>query len=618
MPLSDLAVRQAKATGKPYTITDIDGLSLAVSAAGGKAWHFRYPWLGKQKRMSFGTYPEVTLREARALKDEARALVAKGINPRAHRKQKRFAARLAGENTFEGAFRSWQAHRALTLKKGRNTSVSQADRLFKNDVLPTLGKRPIYDIQRHDLLEVLAKIERRKAFSQAEKLRGWFNQMFRFALVKVPGLQHNPAFDLDVVAIPAPPVRHNPHLRLEELPECLRMLRNYPGRLNTQLGLRMLLLTGVRTGELRLATPTQFHLDQGLWIIPPEVVKQLLTKIQRERLRPGDIPPYIVPLSVQAQEIVRHLLDDFKPAQIYLFPSDWSLRKTLSENTLNAALKRMGFKNRLTGHGIRGTISTALHEVGYPEKWVDAQLSHVDPNAVRATYNHAEYVEQRRRMMQDWADRLDQLEQGLVEEASRHLPFTPEGMQMLTTVPAVNWPTTLVPTSPPIASAGGSQPMPAAANSSITVARLSAVRLPVTALQSELSEDQKARLARLSVFNSARMLPLPVFAKAVGKSKRWIAYEVRAGKLLALSMGNRGKRIPDWHLDPVKHHLIQTVLKYARDADPWLVYDALTHSCRTLENRAPIDAVERANVHEAAMAACMFLREADPFLASVA
>lgn len=226
------------------------------------------------KRMSLGTFPEISLREARVLRDEARVLVAKGVNPRTHRKRTREAVNLAGENTFKVVFERWHTHRSLSLRKGRQTALSQVERVFAKDVLPKLGHRSIYEIKRQDLLEVLGSIERH----------------------------------------------------------------------------------GVRTSELRWATPDQFHLDQGLWIIPPDVVKQLQTKMRRERIRQQDFPPYIVPLPVQAQEIVRHLLNEFQAGQIRLVPSDWSLRKPLSENTLNQALHRIGFRNRLTGHGIRATI----------------------------------------------------------------------------------------------------------------------------------------------------------------------------------------------------------------------------------------------------------------------
>lgn len=269
MALTDMFVRQAKATGKDYTIPDFDGLSLAVSNSGTKSWHFRYTWLGQQKRMSLGTYPEITLREARERRDNARALVAKGINPRLHREKERQAVSLAAEYTFEAVYEKWLAHRSLKLKEGRQSTLVQIRRAFDKDVLPALRKRSIYEINRADLLEVVGRIERRKALSVAEKVRTWFNQLFRYALVIVPGLERNPASDLDVVALPQPPVRHNPFLRMEELPAFLRTLRKYPGRQQTQLGIRLLLLTGVRTGELRRAEPGQFLLDDGLWIIEP-------------------------------------------------------------------------------------------------------------------------------------------------------------------------------------------------------------------------------------------------------------------------------------------------------------------------------------------------------------
>jgi integrase len=428
MGLSDVAVRQARANGKAYTLPDSDGLCLAVTAKGGKAWHFRYYWRGRQKRMSLGTYPAVSLREARRLRDEARALLDRGCNPRLDREQKRAEAQLADENTFRVVYEKWFAHRALSLREGRQTTLSQIRRIFKKDVLPALGKRSMYEITRFDLLAVIAPIERRRAWSIAEKVRTWFNQMFRYALVVVPGLEQNPASDLDVVAAPAPPVNHNPFLRMSELPRLLQRLRHYGGELQTQLGVRLLLLTGVRTGELRWATPDQFDLDKGLWVIPPEIVKQLQVDMRKRRQRPKDIPPYIVPLSVQAIEVARYLLNVRKPAQRHLFRHRSDLRKRISENTLNGALKRMGYQDLLTGHGIRATISTALNEIGYPKAWVDAQLSHVDPNPVSATYNHAEYVEPRRRMMQDWADRLDLLEQSQVEAASRPLAIHLEGL----------------------------------------------------------------------------------------------------------------------------------------------------------------------------------------------
>ena len=601
MALTDMFVRQAKATGKDYTIPDFDGLSLAVSDKGTKSWHLRYTWLGRQKRMSLGTYPEISLREARERRDNARAQVAKGINPQRQREKDRCIATQAEQNTFEAVYDNWLAFRAQgRLKKGRQTTLSMIPRIFTNDILPSLRKRSIYDITRADLLEIVSRIEKRGASSVAEKVRTWFNQLFRYALVIVPGLEQNPASDLDVVAIPLPPVRHNPFLRMPDLPEFLQLLRKYPGKLKTQLGLRLLLLTGVRTGELRLATPDQFHLDDGLWIIPPEVVKQLQLKMQKENVRPEDIPPYIVPLSVQAIEIVRHMLAHFKPAQTYLFPGDKSLKQRLSENTLNKALHRLGYEGRQTGHGIRGTISTALNELGYPEKWVDAQLSHVDRNQVRATYNHAKYVEQRRRMMQDWADRLDLFEQGQVEAASTLLTIQLDGFPVVAAEKEEQ---------PSFAARGGptlvvSQPsLEVMALATASVQRLSAIRAPKS--EPAISNVQRERMILLDILEAPHNLSVADYAKLAGKSRRWITYEIQAGNLLSISLGNRGQRVPDWQLDPLKRRLVQAILQQTtRGVDSWEIYHALLRPHELFGGQSPIESLTSENLPVAVHAVC--------------
>ncbi|CAM3859139.1 uncharacterized protein DUF4102 [Kerstersia gyiorum] len=263
--------------------------------------------------MSLGTYPEVSLRDARHLRDQARVLLSKGINPRLDRKRKRQAVRLAQANSFEAIYQQWLAHRRLELQDGRQSTLSQMRRIFSKDVLPKVGRFPIHEIKRFDLLDLLRKIEMRGALTTAEKVRTWLNQLYRYALVVVDGLDNNPAADLDVVARPKPPVAHHPFLALRELPEFLRALRDYDGRsITTQLGIRLLLLTGVRTGELRLAEPCQFQLDQGLWLIPPNNVKQWRVGLRRGSRRAQDIPAYIVRLSIQAIEIVRYLLERVK------------------------------------------------------------------------------------------------------------------------------------------------------------------------------------------------------------------------------------------------------------------------------------------------------------------
>ncbi|MGV2907668.1 tyrosine-type recombinase/integrase [Achromobacter sp. AGC25] len=590
--LTDVMARQAKTTGKSYEIVDGDGLYLHISAVGGKAWHFRYPWLGRRSRISLGSYPEVSLREARELRDEARMLLAKGVNPRLDRKRKRHTVTLAGENTFMAVYDKWYEHRKLTLEEGHQTSLMQIPRIFKKDVFPYLKRLTIYEISRPMLLEVIGRIEKRGSLSVAEKVRTWFKQLFDYAMVVVPGMEVHPATDLHVVALPLPPVAHNPFLRMAELPDFLQMLRKYPGMLVTQLATRLLLLTGVRTGELRLATPEQFDLERGLWIIPVLSLKQRNMLTRKPRKRTVDIPPYIVPLPVQAQEIVRYMLAQFKPAQVYLFPGVKKISTRMSENTVNFGLKRLGYDGRLTGHGIRATISTALNELGYPKVWVDAQLSHADPNRISATYNHAEYVEQRRLMMQDWADRLDLFEQGQVQVASTHLTIHLHGVPTIAGQQTVPLPTpgqhapVMLVTSP-------EQSLPSLAPSA---QRLSAVDMPEYA-RSKPSETQVARMRMLEVFEASDNLVVAEYARLAGKSRRWITYEIQAGNLLALQMGNKGQRVPVWQLDTLKRQLVQSLLrKTPRGLDTWTIYLALIRKYDTLDGLTPLEAITQQNI----------------------
>lgn len=597
MPLTDTAVRLAKPAGKNYTLKDGDGLALFVGANGAKHWHFRFSWVGKQPRISLGTYPEISLKEARELRDQARALVAKGIDPRITRRHERKTMLLAASNTFKVVFRSWRDFKALSLKTGRQSTLSQIDRIFEKDLLPTLGPQSIFDITRSNLLEVLRKIERRRAFTTAEKCRTWLNQLFRYAMVEVD-LQSNPAADLDIVAMPKPRVKHNPFLRMEQMPTLLAKLHRYRGDLNTQLGLRLLLLTGVRTGELRSAVPNQFDLERNLWIIPAESVKQLQAQMRKESTDCTEIPPYLVPLPRQAVAIVRELLRAMTPAQRYLLSHRGKPRERISENTLNAALKRMGYKDQLTGHGIRATVSTALNELGYQKDWVEAQLSHADTNQIRASYNHAEYVEQRRAMMQDWADRVDQWEmQGLqvdADTAPTMLRKRRGDGRPLSPVPAVE----LLPlresqlkVAPDEVAAGegdGTENTPVLT----LIARKDQRPQPV------LTDIQRERALMLATFESSHCLPLPAFAKLVGKSRHQINRDIQARRLLSLSMGNRGQRIPDWQLDPVRQDFTRAVLARV-DLDSWIIYRALCEPVEPLGGLCPLEAVVTGAAREA-------------------
>lgn len=405
--LTDLGIRRAKAKSSVYTLSDGRGLGLRIEPSGAKRWHFRFYWQGKQQRISFGCFPEVDLCLARERRENARQLVARGIDPRLVEAVGDDSVSSVAGVTFGAFAEQWKALKLLKLGtelKQRQSTRVQIERYLRKDLLPHLGHLPLDSISQREVLAVLRKIEARGALSIAEKCRGWLNELFRHAIAE--GLiRVNPVNDVDVVLLPCRPPRHNPFLRMEALPELLCRLEDYQGDRRVVLGIKLLLLTAVRPGELRYAEPCHFDLDKGLWNIPPEQVKQL----QRLALSlpKGSVPPFVVPLPRQAIEIVEELLRLRFRGQRYLLPHRSEPALCISENTLNQCLRRLGYKDRLTTHGIRATISTALNELGYPREWIEAQLSHSDKDQVRAAYNHALYVEQRREMMQAWADRLD-------------------------------------------------------------------------------------------------------------------------------------------------------------------------------------------------------------------
>lgn len=406
MLLSDTAVRQAKPQQKQYSLCDGRGLSLQVPACGSKRWDFRFQWHGRTQRLALGTYPEIALKDARALREEARSLVARGLDPRLHLSAKQHEDPEMGAS-FGAVFVRWYAHKAKRLTNARQGTLAQIDRIFKKDLIPSLGNLLVPQVRRIDLVTVIRRIEKRNALSTAEKCRGWLREMFRFAIAEGL-LDQNPASDLGILAEPQPPVRHHPFLRLADLPDFMIKMMTFPGTLQIELALRLLLLTGVRTIELRMAMPEQFDLGNALWTIPASGVKQLQRAV---RTHNNEVPPYLVPLSRQAVEIVRQLIRMKLKRQRYLLRGRDDQQKSISEATLNAALHRMGYKGLLTGHGLRATLSTALNELNYEPRWIEAQLSHADHNLVRGSYNHAEYVPQRRDMMQAWADLLEGYQQ---------------------------------------------------------------------------------------------------------------------------------------------------------------------------------------------------------------
>src|SRR5690606_27310568 len=265
---------------------------------------------------------------------------------------------------------------------------------------------PFSEVTRTQVVAVNRAIEKRGALNIAEKARSWMRQVFDFGIAH--GYRdNNPATGIEAIAQEQPPVQHNPNVSRdgEEIRALLRGICEYGGSYITQIALWTLLYTGVRTIELRRAAPDHFDLDAGIWTIPPTAVKQLRGKVRRDG---AAVPDYLVPLPTQLITHLRNLLQH-TAGYPYAFPGRNDPSQMMSENTLNQAVKRLGLDGKLTGHGLRGTLSTALYEMGYPEHLVESQLSHASPNKSRVAYDHASYVEDRRVMMQAWADHLDGL-----------------------------------------------------------------------------------------------------------------------------------------------------------------------------------------------------------------
>lgn len=392
MPLTDTAIRNAKARETPYKLADGEGMYLFVQTNGQKYWRLAYRIDGKQKTLALGIYGQVTLAEARAHRLDAKKLIKAGIDPVAHRRDTASQKRADSKNTFEAIAREWHE----TKKNGwdANHAVKILSSLQAN-VFPLLGARPIASIGAPDLLTVIRKVEARGALDMAARILQRCNKVFRYA-IQTGRAAYNPAADLSG-ALKVPEQKHHAALGQTELPVFLRAISEYQGDIQTRLGLRLMALTFVRTGELRGARWAEIDFDAAEWRIPGERMKM------REA--------HIVPLSRQALEVLREL-KALTGSGLLVFPSAKGDGKTMSGNTLLYALYRLGYHGRATGHGFRTTASTILNEFSFNSDWIEMQLAHVEPNKVRGAYNQAKYLGERRRMMQFWADHLDGLEAG--------------------------------------------------------------------------------------------------------------------------------------------------------------------------------------------------------------
>ncbi|UVE18194.1 tyrosine-type recombinase/integrase [Pseudomonas sp. LS44] len=389
MSLTDSAIKAAKPQEKPHKLTDAHGLYLLVNPNGSKLWKLKYRVAGKEKKLALGAYPTVTLQKARQRRDDARQLLAEGIDPGQQRKATKQAQK-AEALTFETVAREWYTYNA---PRWAESTRYKAKLYLENDIIPGIGSRPIAGITRPDMVELVRKVEARGTLNAAGKIRQWLHQIFRYALAKGV-VESNPATDLSVVAEPAKAARHHPHIAFTELPELLEKLEAVKLHTFTHSAIRLLILTAVRPGELRAARWDEFDLNCDTWTIPKERMKARR--------------PHVVPLPRQAMAILRQL-QEISGKYALVFPGQQNPDRPMSENTINKALRLMGYEGRQTGHGFRHLLSTELNGRGYNGDWIERQLAHGDKDEIRDTYNHATYLPQREDMMQAWADSIDAL-----------------------------------------------------------------------------------------------------------------------------------------------------------------------------------------------------------------
>jgi integrase len=385
-----MAIRNARPHAKPYKLADGDGLALLVNPNGSKWWRLRYRFAGREKMVSLGVYPEVGLKQARERRLAARRLVADGIDPSA----KRQAERISQDNTFEAIAREWLAMQAKKLSAG--TLGRERDRL-EDFVFPYLGRRPIAQVTAPDLLGALRRIEARGTHETAHRTRAVCSRVFRYAIA-TGRAERDVSADLKGALAPAVTRNFPAITEPARIGELLRAIEGYSGQRAVHGALRLAPYVFVRPGELRQAEWVEFNLEAAEWRIPAERMKA------REA--------HLVPLSLQAITILR-ALEPITGAGRYLFPSLRTAARPISNNTINAALRRLGYdKDQMTGHGFRSMASTCLNEQGWHPDLIELQLAHAERNQVRAAYNKAQRLPERRKMMQSWADYLDVLRAG--------------------------------------------------------------------------------------------------------------------------------------------------------------------------------------------------------------
>lgn len=384
--LTEAAVKAAKPREKPYKLFDERGLYLLVTPESSRLWRLKYKFERREKLLSLGAYPDVSLKAARMRRDDARRVIADGVDPSAQRR----AAKVAHGDTFKAIAQEWlgkqKALKEITIKRDQ-------DRL-ENFVYPYIGTRPIGNITAPDLLAVLRRIESRGIHETAHRTRALCGRIFRYA-VATGRAERDVTADLRGALTTAVTAHHSAIVDPQRVGELLRAIDGYTGQPETAAALRLAPLVFLRPGELRAAQWTEIDLDAAEWRVPGE------------RMKMGEA--HVVPLATQSVKILREI-QPLTGAGKFVFPGLRSPSRPISENTINGALRRLGYsKDEQTGHGFRTIASTLLNEQGWHPDLIELQLAHAERNQVRAAYNKAQRLPERRKMMQAWADYLDQL-----------------------------------------------------------------------------------------------------------------------------------------------------------------------------------------------------------------
>ncbi|QLN91238.1 integrase arm-type DNA-binding domain-containing protein [Citrobacter freundii] len=408
MALTDIKVRSAKPQEKEYTLVDGDGMFLLIHPNGSKYWRFRFRFGGKQHLMAFGVYPETSLADARQKREEARRLVAAGIDPREHKRAVK-EEQTKEAITFESVARDWHA----TNKKWSEDHSRRVLKSLEDNLFSAIGKRSIEDLKTRDLLAPIKVVEATGRLEIASRLQQRTTAIMRYA-VQSGLIDYNPAQEM-AGAVASSNRVHRPALELKRLPELLRRIDGYTGRPLTRLAVELTLLIFIRSSELRFARWSEIDFDTAMWTIPAE--REAIEGVKHSQRGSKMRTPHLVPLSRQALEILKQV-HKFSGDRDFVFVGDHNPRKPMSENTVNKALRVMGYdtKVEVCGHGFRTMACSSLIESGlWSRDAVERQMSHMERNSVRAAYIHkAEHLDERRLMLQWWADYLESLKYKLM------------------------------------------------------------------------------------------------------------------------------------------------------------------------------------------------------------